>query len=134
MVARPDRPWLAFWLASVSGLAEPIGALVALFFLKNSNSDNDGNGNDNGLDLKNVLSFVSGVMITVSIWELYPEAIKSIIVTNKSNNHNRNSNEKNTTTILRMRRMIKYYYQYYRSIIWGTITGACLMIATELYV
>ena len=134
MVARPDRPWLAFWLASISGLAEPIGALVALFFLRNSNEN--GNDNDNGLDLKNVLSFVSGVMITVSIWELYPEAIKSIIITNnKSNYNNNNSNhEKNTTTILRMRRMIKYYYQYYRSIIWGTITGACLMIATELYV
>ena len=131
MVARPDRPWLAFWLASISGLAEPIGALVALFFLRNSNDN--GNDNDNGLDLKNVLSFVSGVMITVSIWELYPEAIKSIIINNKSNNNNSN-HEKNTTTMLRMRRMIKYYYQYYRSIIWGTITGACLMIATELYV
>ena len=132
MVARPDRPWLAFWLASISGLAEPIGALVALFFLRNSNDN--GNGNDNGLDLKNVLSFVSGVMITVSIWELYPEAIKSIIITNNKSNNNNSNHEKNTTTMLRMRRMIKYYYQYYRSIIWGTITGACLMIATELYV
>jgi hypothetical protein len=127
MAAHPDRPWLAFWLASISGLAEPIGALVALFFL----NGNNGNGNNNGglFDLKNVLSFVSGVMITVSIWELYPEAIKSIIITTTNTRNNTNTNTNNTTI---RSRMIKYYH-YYRSIIWGTITGACLMIATELY-
>ena len=113
MAARPDRPWFAFWLASISGLAEPLGALVALFVL------------DNDLDLENILAFVSGVMITVSIWELYPEALKNL---NGSSNLRHYQKRQQG-----MKQHYYFYYQYYRSIIFGTISGACLMIATELY-
>merc|ERR1711933_155827 len=35
LAARPNQPWLAFVMASVSGLAEPAGALVALLFFRN---------------------------------------------------------------------------------------------------
>jgi zinc transporter, ZIP family len=34
LAARPDAPWLAFGLASASGLAEPLGAAVALLVLR----------------------------------------------------------------------------------------------------
>ena len=68
IAARPDQPWLAFWLASASGLAEPLGAVVALSMLGASSDPPD---------LENVLSFVAGVMITVALRELYPEALKA---------------------------------------------------------
>jgi ZIP family zinc transporter len=62
-------PYLAFALASLSGLAEPLGALVALFFLQNvSKSSTD------MLNMENVLAFVAGIMITVALYELFPEA------------------------------------------------------------
>jgi zinc transporter, ZIP family len=34
LAARPDAPWLAFGLASASGLAEPLGAAMALLVLR----------------------------------------------------------------------------------------------------
>lgn len=69
LAARPDMPYLAFALASLSGLAEPLGALVALFFLQNvSKSSTD------MLNMENVLAFVAGIMITVALYELFPEA------------------------------------------------------------
>ena len=61
MAAYPDRPGLAFGLAALSGLAEPIGALVALQF-------------QGSLPIDAVLSLVAGIMMTVAIVELYPEA------------------------------------------------------------
>lgn len=64
MAARPDAPWLAFWLASISGLAEPLGAAVALGVLRQAS-----------LPLENVLACVAGIMCTVAALELYPEAI-----------------------------------------------------------
>jgi len=65
LAARPDRPWLAFLLASGSGLAEPLGAAVALLVLRNSQEV---------LPMENVLSFVAGIMIMVALCELFPEA------------------------------------------------------------
>lgn len=67
IAARPDSPWLAFLLASGSGLAEPFGAVVALFALKYGK-----------LPLENVLACVAGIMCMVSIVELYPEAVRSL--------------------------------------------------------
>jgi ZIP family zinc transporter len=64
LAARPDSPWLAFLLASGSGLAEPLGAAVALLFLRNQTR----------LPLENVLAFVTAIMIMVSLCELFPEA------------------------------------------------------------
>mmetsp|Transcript_15753 Transcript_15753/g.34016 ORF Transcript_15753/g.34016 Transcript_15753/m.34016 type:complete len:441 (+) Transcript_15753:77-1399(+) len=66
--ARPDSPWLCFILASVSGLAEPAGAFLSLFILRGTNGLL-GEGS-----LENVLAFVAGIMITVSVLELLPEA------------------------------------------------------------
>jgi ZIP family zinc transporter len=68
--ARPDSPWLSFVLASVSGLAEPAGAFLSLVILRSSNGQVFGGEGS----LENVLAFVAGIMITVSILELLPEA------------------------------------------------------------
>ena len=34
LAARPGRYWEAFWLATASGLAEPVGALIAMAFIR----------------------------------------------------------------------------------------------------
>lgn len=69
LAARPDMPGLAFALASLSGLAEPLGALVALLCLQNVSKSSN-----NMFSMENVLAFVGGVMITVALYELFPEA------------------------------------------------------------
>jgi len=98
LVAQPDRPLLAFGLASISGLAEPIGALVALQFLQ------DGNGD--ALQLGNLLAAVAGIMIMVSIRDLYPEALRHV------------RSVKGTKSL---------------STMWtGTLCGVCIMSATEV--
>lgn len=93
IAARPDSPWLAFWLASGSGLAEPLGAVVALFALEYGQ-----------LPLANVLACVAGIMCTVAVVELYPEAYRS------------RSDKKS-----------------YRSMVFGTLVGMVIMMATEWY-
>lgn len=65
LAARPDSPWLAFGLASLSGFAEPIGAAVALYFIE-----------DQSLSMSNILSFVAGVMVAVAFLELFPESYR----------------------------------------------------------
>ncbi len=67
LVARPNAPWMAFMLASASGLAEPAGAMVALWWLPL-----------NAEWMKNILSYVAGIMIMVALRELYPEAWKNV--------------------------------------------------------
>ena len=124
IVARPDRPWLAFWLASISGLAEPLGAVVALSLLRHTK-----------LDLENILAFVAGVMITVALWELYPEAIKANNE-QQQNRQNRNQQQQKQVTstsswMMQLPQLI--LRKQYRPIVWGTIVGASLMVATELY-
>ena len=130
IAAKPDRPWLAFWLASFSGLAEPLGAAVALLLLGRTK-----------LALENVLAFVAGVMITVALWELYPEAFKA---NEEELLHNNNMNNK-TTLSSRNRQQLENPLSWknvlprlvlrteYRPILWGTIVGTLLMVATELY-
>jgi ZIP family zinc transporter len=78
LAARPDRPWLSFLLAGVSGLAEPAGAIVAVFFLKDVDSQSRGI-----ISLQNVLGFVAGIMVTVSLVELFPHAIRHSTETKK---------------------------------------------------
>jgi len=75
LAARPDRPWLAFWLSALSGLFEPLGAFVALFALRKI----DNNSNEKGseiVNMENVLAFVAGIMIMVAVAELFPEALR----------------------------------------------------------
>jgi ZIP family zinc transporter len=67
MVARPDKPWLAFGLASASGLAEPLGALAALSVLRSSST--------NHLPLDNILACVAGVMCMVAARELNSKSV-----------------------------------------------------------
>ena len=83
LAARPDLPWLAFALASLSGLAEPIGAIVALLVIDQNSGDTDTSKKVESIflliwnammNMKNVLSFVAGMMMTVAVAELFPEA------------------------------------------------------------
>ena len=78
LAARPDSPLLAFVLASVSGLAEPAGAFVALLFLWGVEDEKDAI-----LSLENILAFVAGIMITVALLELFPEARRNAVDTKK---------------------------------------------------
>ena len=73
LAARPDSPWLAFWLASVSGLAEPLGALVSLFVIDKA-TNGKANQEEGILSMNNILAFVAGIMTTVALIELFPEA------------------------------------------------------------
>jgi ZIP family zinc transporter len=66
LAARPDNPWLAFWLASGSGLAEPAGAWMALTVFQGKTN------------IANVLSCVAGIMCMVAVMELYPEAFRHV--------------------------------------------------------
>lgn len=72
LAARPDKPCLAFWLASISGFAEPLGAFVAMFFLRRA----DELVSESSSIMKDVLAFVAGVMVMVSLKELLPEAVR----------------------------------------------------------
>lgn len=98
--ARPDSPWLSFVLASVSGLAEPAGAFLSLVILRGSNGQIFGGEGS----LENVLAFVAGIMITVSVLELLPEA-------------KRHASENSIG--------MKAYYT-------GILVGFVVMVATEL--
>ena len=77
IAAKPDSKWLAFWLASGSGLAEPMGAIVALKILK-------GDGRVQMISLENILAYVAGIMCMVAMLELYPEARKHRSTSSKS--------------------------------------------------
>ena len=127
MAARPDSPWLAFWLASISGLAEPVGAVVALSALQNTQSK---------LPLENVLAAVAGIMCMVAIKELYPEAVRalpSIPPPRMRNSKGGGNNNNIRLVILSLLDWYSYWYRYYQQILTGTIVGMILMIATELY-
>lgn len=71
LAARPDSPFLAFALASFSGLAEPMGAAVALLILP---PPSDTAPVSPFWDMDNILAFVAGIMIMVAVLELFPEA------------------------------------------------------------
>lgn len=104
LAARPDKPWLSFILASVSGLAEPMGAFVALLFLRDIDGNNTSATTTTSkiLNLENILSFVAGIMIMVALWELFPEAKRHATDT------------------------MKYFW-------YGTVSGVIIMVLTELY-
>ncbi|KAL3927992.1 MAG: hypothetical protein SGBAC_012848 [Bacillariaceae sp.] len=119
IAARPDMPWLAFWLASGSGLAEPLGALCALFVLQTST-----------IPMENVLACVAGIMCAVACIELYPEALRHVPLLRLSagrrmtaNNHN-NTESPSATGATR---------KDYSQLIYGTLLGMAIMIATEWY-
>ena len=81
LAARPDAPCLAFGLASLSGLAEPLGAAVALLILApRRHSHEDVTTESSALaplwNMKNILAFVAGIMIAVALRELFPEALR----------------------------------------------------------
>jgi len=78
--ARPDQPWLSFALASISGLAEPMGAFVALCFFKGVGIEKS---QDAIMSLENILAFVAGIMVIVALLELFPEALRNAVDTKK---------------------------------------------------
>ena len=61
--------WRAFWMATLSGLSEPLGALTALLFLRPYTTAHP-----------QVLSYVTcavgGIMVAVAVKELIPEALE----------------------------------------------------------
>ena len=59
--------WKAVLMTTLSGLSEPVGALVGLLVLKPILSENV---------LHNIMFFVAGMMAAVSILELIPEGLK----------------------------------------------------------
>lgn len=72
LAARPDAPYLAFWLASLSGLTEPLGALVALYILPR-------NGDASSQEMGNTLAVVASIMMAVALGELFPEAWRNAV-------------------------------------------------------
>ena len=77
MAARPNQPFLAFGLASLSGLAEPVGAFIGLNILKlRGNGSVMIDATSQQQDMGDALSFVAGIMMAVAIFELIPEAIR----------------------------------------------------------
>ena len=77
MAARPNQPYLAFCLASLSGLAEPVGAFIGLTILRlrnNAYDDAEVTALSNGQDMGDALAFVAGIMLAVAVCELLPEA------------------------------------------------------------
>lgn len=84
MAARPNQPYLAFCLASLSGLAEPVGAFIGLTLLRlrgglllHNNAAYNGaevTALSNGQDMGDALAFVAGIMLAVAVCELLPEA------------------------------------------------------------
>jgi len=75
LAARPNQPWLSFFMASVSGLAEPFGAFVALMFLRLGAPISSKSVVWN---LENILALVAGIMIAVAVCELFPEATRHV--------------------------------------------------------
>jgi len=65
--AATGNRWLAVGVATVSGLSEPAGALVALLFIRPFLNE---------LFLNLMIGFVGGVMLAVCVCELWPEARK----------------------------------------------------------
>ena len=105
--ARPDSPWLAFWLSALSGLAEPFGAFVAIFVLRNFDEgrQREHQGDDftpTIFNMENVLAFVAGIMIMVALAELFPEGLRHI-------------------------------HEGKLPFVAGTLCGIVLMVGTELY-
>jgi zinc transporter, ZIP family len=76
--ARPNEPWMAFGLASLSGLAEPLGAVATLAMLENTSLRKSTFSTPEAASLidDGLLSFVAGIMMTVAILELFPEAMR----------------------------------------------------------
>ena len=105
LAARPDLPWLAFVMASVSGLAEPIAALVPLLLVSSEQKEYV-----DALNMDNVLAFAAGIMILVSFSELLPEARRQL---NEDKNGSINTHG-------------LYYYG-------GLAAGCVLMYGTEAF-
>jgi ZIP family zinc transporter len=59
-------------------LAEPLGAFVALMLMKGVEKSPDAI-----ISLENILAFVAGIMVVVSMWELFPEALRHALDTKK---------------------------------------------------
>ena len=103
LAARPDAKWLAIGLATLSGLAEPLGAWVALTLWQQPQQQELVAAATTTTSLPHVLALVGGIMSAVALRELFPEAWWYA----QKDDHN------------------------YTPLVSGVVLGAVLMVATE---
>jgi len=126
LAARPDSPWLAFVMASVSGLAEPIAALVPLLLLSGEAGESLTGG------MGNVLAFAAGIMVMVAVWELLPEARRQLSIgstpSRSSTEHQtpKDGNSDKNMSVSKRGDGEAYY-------LGGILSGFVLMYGTETY-
>ena len=149
MVARPDSPCLAFGLASASGLAEPIGAWLALSVLDSHQrqqeaslavTDAAGVGSlvnaeklqsKQDLPMENILACVAGIMIMVAIVELYPEAWRHATATGE--NSTTSTTDSGGPSSIKDPQRQPSVLQGKPSVFVGSLCGFIVMLATEWY-
>lgn len=138
MKARPNAPWLAFLLASISGLAEPLGAALTIAFLRyakiSSSSamaevQSEGGGLtilQSFISLEDVLAFVAGIMTMVALSELFPEARRHLVTSCS----NRDSSSNNVTKPIES---LTRTGASKTSFLAGTLSGIFIMLLTEWF-
>uniref|UniRef100_A0A7S2N5M5 Uncharacterized protein n=1 Tax=Helicotheca tamesis TaxID=374047 RepID=A0A7S2N5M5_9STRA len=135
LAARPNSPWLSFLLASASGLAEPAGAFLALLCLEHLEPHSHEKveqqaGGGGGLvfwSLENVLAFVAGIMITVALWELFPEAWKHCRTTTTT----KTTTTKTSSTNNVEKEQVQVVQKKQAPFWFGTVLGVVIMLLTE---
>ena len=156
MVARPDSPCLAFGLASASGIAEPVGAWLALTFLGTHQNSQEFSAETlpsldaktaldesamsvyyeqmppkQELPMENILACVAGIMIMVAVVELYPEAWRH--ATTKPRNTTTFTPDSEGVTSSSGWCNPSYVVHGKPSIFFGSVCGIIVMVATEWY-
>jgi ZIP family zinc transporter len=142
MKARPNAPWLAFLLASISGLAEPLGATLTIAFLRyaqiSSSStmaelQREGEGLSmlqSLISLEDVLAFVAGIMTMVAVSELFPEAWRHLDTSTVSSSH-RDSSSNTPSSNVGVLKPMAIAGASKTSFLAGTLSGICIMCLTE---
>lgn len=144
MKARPNAPWLAFLLASISGLAEPLGAALTIAFLRyaqiSSSSaiaelQSEGGGVtmlQSLISLEDVLAFVAGIMTMVALSELFPEAWRHLDTSTVASSY-RDSSSNNASSNGGALKPMATAGASKTSFIAGTLCGIFIMCLTEWF-
>ena len=137
MKARPNAPWLAFVLASVSGLAEPLGAALTISFLRFAQISSSSAEVPSWISLEDVLAFVAGVMTMVALSELFPEARRHLAKSSSSaSNYNSKdgiSNASNKNGTVKPSSALAVSGASESSFFAGTLSGVLIMLLTEWF-
>jgi ZIP family zinc transporter len=143
MKARPNAPWLAFLLASVSGLAEPLGAALTIAFLRyakisSSSAIAEVQSEGGGLSivqslisLEDVLAFVAGIMTMVALSELFPEARRHLDTSCSNRDYSSNNVTKHGSSALKTNESLTRTGASKTSFLAGTLSGIFIMLLTE---